>query len=171
MLTFEVSWHLSHIPVLCFLEVKVVPLADISASCRTSLKLAAYLLHIFQSSHAYAYSSSNTSDYLLPSFRTLSNLFRSVKQQELLRDKIVSNLEFQRQNLSFLQVMSASVGVGMLNKKASSTYVLGCYCLAECLCLKWNVYPCFEEGTSNKTRAMCWKTDLSGRLSHHILLR
>lgn len=83
----------------------MVLLADISTSCLTSLTLAAYLLHIFQSSRAYAYSSSNIADYLLPSFGTLSNLFRSVEQWELMRDKIVSNLEFQRQDLSFLQVI------------------------------------------------------------------
>lgn len=82
-------------------------LQTISTSCLTSLGGPVHLLHIFQPSHAYAYSSSNLSDYLLPSFRTLSNLLRSVKQQELLRDKIVSNLEFQRQDLSLvLQVIS-----------------------------------------------------------------
>lgn len=85
----------------------MVLLADISTSCLTSLGGPVYLLHIFQSSCAYAHSSSSLSDCLPPSFRALSNLLRSVKQQELLRDKIVSNLGFQRQDLSLiLQVIS-----------------------------------------------------------------
>lgn len=100
---------MAFIPHACpaLLEMKVVLLADISTSCLTSLGDPVHLLHIFKSSCAYAYSSSSLSDYLLPSCRALSNPLRSVKQQELLRDETVSNLEFQRQDLSLvLQVIS-----------------------------------------------------------------